>query len=269
MHEVTIGSRTIGPSHPTYIIAEIGSNHDGDLDTAKRLIQTASRCGADAAKFQLYREHDLYPGQSTPGAIPDGWLPELQRACRDSGVEFICSVFSLETLAAYLSVGPAALKIASPESHNRELLVAAGRSDLPLIIATGASDNTDVTRAVLAVITRQLILLHCVSAYPASMQEMNLACIPRMAERYRCPVGLSDHSLERCVAEYAVAAGACVIEKHLTPDRNLPGPDHPFALEPRDFRAMVKAVRQVERIMGDGVKRVQPSEDATDRRAAA
>jgi sialic acid synthase SpsE len=266
---VQIDTRTIGEGHPTYVIAEIGSNHDGNLDTAKRLIETASRCGADAAKFQLYREHELYPGESTPGALPDAWLPELQQTCRDQGVEFLCSVFSLETLAAYLAVGPAAVKIASPESHDQQLLRAAGESGLPLIIATGASDNSDVTRAVLAARTQKLILLHCVSAYPSKPEHMNLACIPRMADRYRVPVGLSDHSLERIVPEYAVAAGACVIEKHLTPDPSLPGPDHPFALGPADFRAMVRAIRRVESVMGDGVKRVQPSEDASDRRATA
>ncbi len=265
---VEIGDKSIGPGHPVYVIAEIGSNHDGSLDTAKTLIETAAKCGADAAKFQFYRELELYPGQTTPWALPDWWLLELQECAHNCGVEFMASVFSLETLNVYLMIEPAAIKIASPEATDYELLYCAAATGLPVIVSTGACDMVDVNGVRLFLEGTDWVLLHCVSAYPARADEMNLAVLPMLAREYGVPVGLSDHSMERLVAEYAVAAGASVIEKHLTLDRSLPGPDHPFALEPREFRALVKAIRRVERVMGDGVKRVQASEDPLDRRVA-
>jgi N,N'-diacetyllegionaminate synthase len=259
----------IGPGEPVYVIAEIGSNHDGDLDQAGRLIQAAADAGADAAKFQFYRADKLYPGKITEGAIPDWWLPELKARCHNEGVEFLCSVFDLETLYAYLEVEPAGVKIASPEATNDELLHAA--SCLPMIVSTGALDwaGCDQVNRVLAGHAAEYVLLHCVSAYPAVPADVHLAVIPEMARRYNVPIGFSDHTLNSCMAPVVAASlGACLIEKHLTLSRHLVGPDHSFALEPGEFQMMVDAVRQVPGVVGVGVKRVQPSEDATDRRAA-
>lgn len=265
---VRVGLADIGPGQPVYVIAEIGSNHDDDLEQAKLLIRIAADCGANAAKFQLYRADELYPGHTTPHAVPDEWLPVLKQEAHEHGLEFLCSVFSRETLNAYMVIEPAAVKIASPEATNRTLLRAAAETGLPVIVATGATTIGQVEQA-RAIVGSNLILLHCVSAYPAPASEMNLNVIREMQERCRVPVGLSDHTLERVVSELAVAAGASVIEKHLTLDRTLPGPDHGFSLEPRDFKAMVRSVRFVEAVMGDGVKRPKPSEDVTDRRQAA
>jgi N,N'-diacetyllegionaminate synthase len=269
-----IGSTPIGPVQPVYVIAEIGSNHDGNLDQAKQLIQIAADAGADAAKFQLYRADKLYPGQITPGALDDNWLPELKTTCQDEGIEFLCSIFCTDTLAAYLEVRPAAIKIASPEATNLNLLRACAETGLPLIISTGAMDWTMLDRT-FATLTRDRLadadyfaFLHCVSAYPASGADLNLAVIPAMAQRYGCPVGFSDHSFTLYNATVAVALGASVIEKHLTPDRSLPGPDHHFASEPDEFSKMVDGIRKVESVLGDGDKRVMPSEDPTDRRTA-
>jgi N,N'-diacetyllegionaminate synthase len=266
---VRIDGVPIGPGEPVYVIAEIGGNHDGDLDQAGRLIQAAADAGADAAKFQFYRADKLYPGKHTDGAIPDWWLPELKRACHGEGVEFLCSVFDLETLYAYLEVEPAAVKIASAESTNDELLEAA--SVLPMLVSTGALDwaGTDSVDRVLKAHCAEYVLLHCVAAYPAGLEHLGLRVVGGMVERYGCPVGFSDHSLNPCLAPVvAVSLGACVVEKHLTLDRRLPGPDHRFALEPGEFQMMVDAVRSVPAVLGDGVKRVTPGEDATDRRAA-
>jgi N,N'-diacetyllegionaminate synthase len=274
MKIVNIGNTLIGHGEPVYVIAEIGSNHDGDLDQAKRLIHVAADAGADAAKFQLYRADKLYPGTITPGALPDQWLPLLKTACHEAGIEFLCSIFCAETLAAYLEVQPAAIKIASPEATNLDLLADAARTGLPLIISTGATTWDDLEQLEDTLSDHALdplgfadhVLLHCVSAYPADPAQLNLRAIAEMAETYYVPVGFSDHTLRTEPAVAAVAAGACMIEKHLTLDRNLEGPDHPFALEPDEFADMIDSIRQVEQMLGDGNKRVMPSEDPTDRR---
>jgi sialic acid synthase SpsE len=264
---VHIGDREIGPGYPVYVIAEIGSNHDGDLNLACDLIETAAAAGADCAKFQFYRADELYPGKVTPGAIPDDWLPVLKRVCEGSHVDFLCSVFSGKTLAAYLEVEPSAVKIASPEATDHGLLASARLSGLPVICATGACTQEDVD-AVRYVLGRcPHILLHCVSAYPAEPDEMNLSAIREMTRRYGVPVGLSDHTTDQIIVPaLAVAAGACVIEKHLTHAGPSSSPDHDFSLRPVPFARMVKDIRYAEAVMGDGVKRVMPSEDPHDRR---
>lgn len=264
---IQIGNRSIGAGQPVYVIAEIGSNHDGNLEQAFELIRLASEAGADAAKFQFYRADRLYPGTVTPGAIPDWWLPELQACCRNHQVEFICSVFDGETLATYMAHEPAAIKIASPEATNRDLVAAACSWGVPVIVSTGAM-TFDQT----LYLTRwraQVVVMHCLSAYPADPAQLNLVAIRKLAAVFDA-VGFSDHTLEPALAPVvAVALGACTIEKHLTLDRTLPGPDHPFALEPDEFAQMVEGVRQVPPMLGDGVKRVMPSEDPTDRRMTA
>ena len=249
-----------------YVIAEIGSNHDNSLEQAFRLIEVAAEAGADAAKFQLYRADKLYPGTITPGAIPDSWLPGLQAVCVEHDIDFLCSVFDLDTLDAYMSVSPTMIKIASPEATCRRLLDEAADTGLPLIVSTGAMTWADLDLTVDWLGDTEFTLLHCVSAYPAPPAEMNLSVIPTMRDRYDVPVGLSDHTLGTSASVAAVALGATIIEKHLTVDRSLPGADHPFALEPDEFRQMAVAVRETLLMLGDGVKRVQPSEDSTDRR---
>lgn len=265
---VQIGSRQIGAGHLVYVIAEIGSNHDGDLGQARELIAIAAECGADAAKFQLYRAGELYPGRITPGALPDAWLPELKACCESNRVEFLCSVFSLETLEAYLAVAPAAVKIASPEAYAFALIGAACESGLPVIVSTGACDFEDVRAVSELAGGDPLVLLHCVSAYPAPFDAMNLLAMAELAV-FNVPVGLSDHTLASPAPVVAVALGASVIEKHLTLSRSLVGPDHPFALDPDEFGRMVRDVHAAEVMLGDGVKRVAACEDATDRRVAA
>jgi sialic acid synthase SpsE len=265
MNPVHVGLADIGHDHPTYVIAEIGSNHDDDIEQAKLLIRSAAHAGANCAKFQFYRADELYPGQHTPHAIPDEWLPILKAEAWEHGLEFMCSVFSIETLDTYMKIEPAAIKIASPEASNFELLKKAWRYGIPMFVSTGAM-NWDQAEAAAKYAD---IILHCVSAYPAQPEEMNLSVIPQMADYLERPVGLSDHTLTRIVPELAVAAGASVIEKHLTLDRNLRGPDHAFAMTPHDFKGMVRAIRRVEQVMGDGVKRPTASEDPTDRRVAA
>lgn len=262
-----IGPLEIGDGHPTYVIAEIGANHDGSLDQAYRLIGKAAEAGADAAKFQFFDPKGLYPGRTTRGAVPEEWLPLLKSACEECGIEFLCSVFSRETLERYLEIKPAAIKIASPEATSEDLLWAAVASGIPLIVSTGAMDWTMLDRTVLALDGYQdVCLLHCVSAYPTPPEELNLRVISAMRERYELPIGFSDHSLSWEIPAVAVTQGACLIEKHLTPERRLPGPDHSFALEPQEFQWMVDRIGATQVWLGEPEKRVQPSEDPDDRR---
>lgn len=268
--DVTIGGVKVGPGEPTFVIAEIGSNHDGSLELAFKLIKWAADAGADCAKFQLFRADELYPGQHIPGAVKDEWLPELKACCHEAGVEFMCSVFSQETLDAYMTVSPSAVKIASPEATNDALLGAVSRSGVPVLVSTGAMTWTQTLRVADCTANVPRVLLHCVSAYPAPLHELNLSVIGEMGRRYRGPIGFSDHTLSiGTVPIAAVAAGASVLEKHLTYSRKAEGADHPFALEPDEFAEMVASVRHAEVLLGDGVKVPTVSEDPADRRKVA
>ncbi len=248
------------------IIAEVGSNHNGSLEQAYDLIDAAAHAGADSVKFQLFNPDELYPGQHTPGSIEQAWLPRLDSYCRAREVIFGCSVFDLETLERYLDFDPEWVKIASPEAMNRELLEEAANCGVPLLVSTGAMDIDDLVFGPMEILDGAGVTwMHCTSAYPAPAEEMNL----RALWCYPEPYGLSDHSLHPSMAPVlAVALGASVIEKHITLDRNQAGADHGFALEPDEFRTMVADIRLAEVMLGDGVKRVQPSEDRYDRRTA-
>jgi N-acetylneuraminate synthase/N,N'-diacetyllegionaminate synthase len=250
--------------HNNLIIAEIGGNHDGDLEMALELIEGCAHAGADIAKFQLFNPETLYPGQFTPGAINPEWLPALRERADYEGIELLCSVFCLETLQQWLQTDPQGIKIASPESMNFELVKAAQASGLPVLIATGATTWGDLD---LLEITANTALLHCVSSYPAPYEELNLRVIPHMLERYGCPVGFSDHSRHPFVAPVAASAlGATIIEKHVSPDPTLPGPDHAHSIDLDDLNDMCGALRLTWMMLGDGIKRPMPSEDPTDRR---
>ncbi len=269
-----IGQREIGPGHPVYVIAEIGSNHDGSLARAEHLIRAAAEAGADAAKFQFFDPDTLYPGRRTEGAIEEGWLPILDNVCKSAGIDFICSVFDLKTLDRYVGTNPVAIKIASPEAMNERLVRAASASGLPLLISTGAMDWRDVEVAQHWIVEGDfsrvnVCWLHCTSAYPAPPAELNLSVIARMRDWVEPHlVGYSDHSMNGPgVPMLAAALGASVIEKHFTTaPANPNSPDHPHSVYADDFAEMVSAIRNAAVVLGDGEKRVMSSEDATDRR---
>lgn len=273
MMPVYLNHIPVGAGEPVYIVAEIGGNHDGNIDQAVTLIRAAAHAQADAAKFQFFDGTTLYPGEWTPGSIDPDWIPELQAECATNNLDFLCSVFSRDTLDTLLDRAGsnlAAVKIASPEATNHQLLDAAALTGLPLIVSTGAMNWHDLDRTMSILYGVEVVILHCVSAYPAMPDELNLRVIPAITRRYKVPAGFSDHTLDPYAAPLAaVAAGACLIEKHLTIDSRLDGPDHGFALEPDEFRNMVDTIREGEAMLGDGVKRVQQSEDPTDRRQAA
>jgi N,N'-diacetyllegionaminate synthase len=245
------------------IVAEIGSNHNGDPYTACELIRVATRAGASTIKAQHYPNN-----RYGPNVMPRKWLSTLTKFASVTGVGFLCSVFDHQTLAEYVEeCAPTRVKIASPELTDHHLLRSCAQAGLHIILSTGMSTEEQIAAAVSVIEDRgaKVTLLHCVSSYPSPPDEMNLRAMRRLS-RYG-PVGLSDHTLDPVVAPVtAVALGAVMIEKHFTLDRSQDGPDHSYAVDPEGLKQMCDAVRMAEAMLGDGRKRVMPSEDPGARR---
>jgi N,N'-diacetyllegionaminate synthase len=275
----TLGPRPVGDGHPCFVIAEAGSNHDGSLDQARRLVDVAAAAGADAVKFQLFRAGRLY----TRGAgrseylkldrdifeiiaameMPYEWLPVLAEHARGQGLEFMASPFDEES-ADRLDPFVRSFKIASYEMTHVPLVRHLAAKGKPLVMSTGTADLDEVATAVGEVAgagAPPLALMQCTAAYPAPLDALNLRAVGRLKAAFGIPVGLSDHSRDPFVGPLAaVALGANLLEKHFTLDNALPGPDHRFAVEPAELRAMVERVRGVEEALGTGDKHVQPVE---------
>ncbi len=294
MSTLTLKNRLIGDGQPTFIIAEAGSNHDGKIAQAHQLIDAAADAGADAVKFQLFRAEYLYPPnvgmvQTAAGEIdffsflqqaslPLDWLAPLKQHADERGLIFLASAFDEASADALDDVGIVMHKIASPELTHLPLIRHMARTSNPLVLSTGMSRLGDIEDAIDAARGAEIILLHCVSAYPLPPEECNLNVLPTLRTAFRTPVGFSDHTIDAIAAPCAsVALGAHVIEKHFTLDRTLPGPDHPFALEPSALKTMVQKIREVERwneseraaflsrpeifpLLGSSIKQPVPSE---------
>ncbi len=264
-----IGGRRVGPGHPTFLIGEVGSNHDGDLDQARRLVEVAAEAGVDAVKFQLFRSEWLYPPDcgtvETPMgrvdflevleryALPPEWIPELVALAQSHGLAFLCTAFDEQALALMAKLDLPALKIASPELNHLPLLRAAARLHKPLLCSTGLSTLSDIEEALQLVRSEwpdpEVVLLQCVSSYPLPEEQSNLRAIATLHQAFGIPVGLSDHTTDcDMVPAVAAASGAVLIEKHFTLSRNLPGVDHPFSVEPHGLSRMVKTIRAVEQL---------------------
>ena len=261
---VTIGGKCVGPGHPTFVIAEVGSNHDGDLEQARRMVEVAAEAGVDAVKFQLFRSEWLYPPQcgtvETPMgmvdfldvldrcALPPDWIAELAALAQSHGLAFLCTAFDEQALSLLAQLDVPAVKIASPELNHLPLLRASARLHKPLLCSTGLSTWGDIDEALQLIRSEwpdpEVVLLQCVSAYPLPEDEANLRTVATLHEAFGTPVGLSDHTTDcEMVPAIAVAGGAVLIEKHFTLSRDLPGVDHPFSLEPHGLRRMVKTIR--------------------------
>ncbi|MBI3456368.1 MAG: N-acetylneuraminate synthase [Candidatus Rokubacteria bacterium] len=281
-----LSGRQIGPGRPCFLIAEAGVNHNGDVALAKRLIEAAAEAGADAVKFQTFRSERLVSPTARKAAyqaaatgaqesqldmirrleLPAEAYSDLKRHCEARGVLFLSTPFDEESADLLDTLGVAAFKIPSGEVTNPVLLAHVGRKGKPVILSTGMSTLEEVAAAVATL--RQagaqgIAVLHCVSSYPADPADANLRAMATLAEACHVPVGYSDHTPGIEVALAAAALGACVIEKHLTLDRTLPGPDHRASLEPAQFSALVRGVRIIESALGDGRKRPRPSEADT------
>ncbi len=268
----------------TTIIAEVGSNYNGSLETAREYIRAAKAGGADAVKFQTIRKDRLVsPRIWSEGGIvdnpvwslfasqelPDDWHFSLKETADREGIEFLSTPFYLEAVDLLERVGVGRFKIASGDLTFLPLLEAVGRTGKPVLLSTGASTLEEI-RSSLEVLRRsgagEITLLHCVSNYPPRWDEMNLRAIATLRETFGAPVGISDHSPGSLVPIASAALGASVIEKHVTFDRSLPGPDHPFAMTLEEFAEMARQIRFLEQALGTGEKIPVEAEQAKRQR---
>jgi len=280
---VDVAGRKVGPGYPCFIVAEAGVNHNGSLEMAKQLVDAAVKTGADAVKFQTwvtekvitpdarmaeYQKQNLGREQSQFEMAKQLELSYDQfreiKAYADRQDTLFFSTPDEEDSADFLDeLGVPLFKIGSGEVTTLPLLRHVALKGKPIILSTGMSTLGEVEAAVRAIEetgNRQLVLLHCVSNYPADPADYNLRAMDTLASAFGYPVGLSDHTLGIEIAVAAVARGACVLEKHLTLDKTMPGPDHRASLDVDEFAKMVQAIRAAESALGDGVKRPVPSE---------
>lgn len=280
-----IGNRQIGDGAPCFICAELGVNHNGNFDLAIKMIDAAKEAGADAAKFQLY-----YPERTISKFAPqaeyatragmtesqkdmtarlmlsDAEYWKLTFCCDDGGIEFICTAFDESAVDTVNGLLVSVFKIPSGEITNLNYLRHVASFGKPIILSTGMSELWEVDQAVRTIESEgnsDITLLQCVSNYPADAADCNLRAMQTMRQAFGYPVGFSDHTEGNEVAFAAVALGACIIEKHFTLDKLLPGPDHQASCTPDELSALVKGIRKIESAMGDGKKRMMPSEKNT------
>ncbi|MBS1848854.1 MAG: N-acetylneuraminate synthase family protein, partial [Actinobacteria bacterium] len=268
--ELRIGPLTVAVDRPTVVVAEIGNNHNGSIELAKRLVDEAVDAGADCVKFQLRDLASLYRGSAEDPSLGEDLGPQytldlLERFsldaealfevfdhCGSRSVPVICTPWDLPSLAALVDYGVPALKIASADLTNHELLRAAAASGRPVILSTGMSTEDEIIQSVaqLERSAASFALLHCNSTYPAPFKDVNLRYLARLAEIGGCPVGYSGHERGHHVPLAAVALGARIIEKHFTLDRSMEGNDHRVSLLPSEFAEMVNLIREVESSLG-------------------
>lgn len=273
-----INGRPIGSGHPTYLIAELGINHNGSLQTAMKLIQAAADAGADAVKFQVGNpELYVHPDQwGRPRETPWGILPYIdyrkrmelsdedlevtKLAAEASGLDWFASPLDVDAVARLEALDAPTYKIASPKLTDAPLRDAINATQKPVILSTGMSTEEEIHDAV-AALTGPLAVLHCTSSYPTPEEQVNLAMITTLQRMFpELPVGFSDHTVGVPCSVAAVALGACIIERHLTLSRAMWGSDHAASLEPAGFATMAKYIRTVEAARGDGIKRVYAAE---------
>jgi sialic acid synthase SpsE len=274
---IEIGGRRISADDPCYIIAEVGVNHNGDADLAHKMIDAAKAAGADAVKFQTYKTDALITantqkaeyqigttGEGSQDAmlrrleLPHETFAALARHCREIGIDFMSTAFDSESLEVVSKLDPVCLKWPSGELTNTLLLRQATQYNLPILLSTGMGTLTEISTALdllAAHGTDDVVILQCVSNYPAAIEEQNLRVLPHMAAVFGKPTGFSDHTEGPYAALAARALGMSVLEKHFTMDRTMDGPDHRASIEPAEFIHMVKILRRVEQGLGDGVKR--------------
>jgi N-acetylneuraminate synthase len=274
---VTIANRSIGDSQPCYVIAEIGINHNGDIDLAKRLISVAVAAGCDAVKFQkrtvdvVYSAEELAKPRESPFGATNGDLKrgleldyydyqEIDAYCRASKIAWFASCWDEQSVDFIERFNPPCYKVASASLTDDNLLRHTRATGKSVILSTGMSTTEQIDHAVDVLGKENLILLHACSTYPAYYEELNLRAIPLMRDRYGVPVGYSGHETGIASTVAASVLGACCIERHITLDRSMWGSDHAASLEPNGISRIVRDIRLVEQSMGDGVKRVYERE---------
>jgi N-acetylneuraminate synthase len=275
---VTIGSRPIGPGQPVYIIAEIGLNHNGDVEIAKKLIDVAKLSGCDAVKFQKRTPELSCPAsqrdvmRETPWGIMsyldyrrrvefgEEQYAQIDEYCRKVGIDWFASCWDEPSVDVIERFNPVCHKIASASLTDEALLRKINSTGRPIILSTGMSEVQQIRAAIQLLDRSRLVLCHTTSAYPCKPDELNLRCIGWLAEQFSVPVGYSGHEVGLQATYAAVAIGARVIERHITLDRAMWGSDQAASIEPQGLMKLVRDIRSIELGLGDGVKRVVPDE---------
>lgn len=274
---VKIGNKIVGDSYPCYIVAEIGINHNGSLETAKQLIGEAARSGCDAVKFQkrtvnvVYTAAELNQARVSPFGSTNGDLKrglefgepeyrEIDRFCKEVGIAWFASCWDKESVDFIDQFDPICYKIASACLTDDVLLRYHRKKNKPLILSTGMSNMSMIDHAIEVLGNTDLIALHCTSTYPSKAEELNLRCVETLRQRYHVPIGYSGHEVGLFTTCAAVVLGSCMVERHITLDRSMWGSDQAASVEPQGFRRLVESIRTWERAKGDGVIRIYDSE---------
>ena len=275
-----IGSQTISQASPVYIIAEAGVNHNGSVELAERLIEAACSSGANAIKFQTYKSEKLASSAAKKAAyqmasgngnqsqlemlksleLSYEEFAYLQKVCEKKGVEFLSTPFDLESADFLHTLGVAAFKIGSGDITNLPLIKKVSAFQLPIILSTGMSGLKEIEEALNWIQHEDVSLLHCTSSYPAPSAELNLRAIVTLNTAFQKITGYSDHTLGFEAAVASVVLGAKLIEKHITLDHSLPGPDHQASLNPKQFTQFIRSIRKTEESLGTGIKSCSSSE---------
>jgi len=277
MATVQIGNKLVGDGQPCYIIAEIGINHNGNIDLAKRLISVAVAAGCDAVKFQkrtidvVYTEKELATPRENPFGSTNGDLKrglefgeldyaEIAEFCKQVKIDWFVSPWDEASVDFVQMFNPPVYKIASASLTDDHLLQHIRKTGKPVIASTGMSTYAEIDHAVEVLGKDDLVLMHTTSTYPAKYEQLNLRAIPSMIARYGIPVGYSGHETGIPTSVVAAALGACCVERHITMDRAMWGSDQAASLEPNGISRLVRDIRLCEQSMGDGVKRVYEEE---------
>lgn len=275
---VTIGNSVVGDGNPAYLIAEIGINHNGSVDLAKRLIHVAVAAGCNAVKFQkrtidvVYTPEELAKPRESKFGDTNGDLKrglefgqeaysEIDRFCKEVGITWFASCWDEGSVDFIEQFNPVCYKIASASLTDDNLLRHTRATRKPLILSTGMSTIEEIDHAIEVLGENDLVLMHTTSTYPSSYDELNLLAIKTLKDRYGLPVGYSGHETGLASTVAAITLGACAIERHITLDRALWGSDQAASLEPNGINKLIRDIRLVETSIGDGVKRVWPSEE--------
>ena len=271
--------KILGPGYPTFVVAEIGFNHNGDVELAKRMIESAAENGADAVKLQTFLAGEMisrtlmaedpdHPGNEIPFykffqryELSREDYKALIAHARTLNIPLFSTPFDDASLDMLVELGVPALKIASPDLTYTPFLEKVAETGLPVVLSTGMGDEREITQALEALSkAKSVILLHCVSNYPSQYEEMNLACMASLRQQFKIPVGLSDHTLDNLSAVVAASLGAVMIEKHFTLDRKLPGVDQSISMQPEDLCKLKLDILNVTKTLGKEKKEIQESE---------
>ena len=276
--EITIGNHKIGDGHPTYLVAEIGINHNGDVEIAKSLIDVAARHGMNAVKFQKRTPELCVPPDQRAHMRETPWgyisyldyrykvefgqveYAEIDRYCKQVGIPWFASVWDEPSVDFLEQFDPICYKIPSASLTDHSLLRQVRKTGRPMILSTGMSTMAQIAEAVKVAGEQDLVITHATSTYPCDPEELNLKMIETLRQSFSCPIGYSGHEVGLIPSVVAVSLGACMVERHITLDRAMWGGDQAASVEPGGVERLVKYIRVTEEALGDGVKQVYASE---------